>query len=122
MIAIDEPYFYLPFYTFFNQYPPETKNMDTKIIFMKHQLNFNITTWMKCFIVIPSDDSCKQLISFITVDSKISYESAMYELQEKINYISIYPDTDQSLKDRLTIDLMYNLPYVTMEKALEKIV
>ena len=88
---------------------------------MKNELNFNITTLMKSFIVMPSDDSCKRLISVITTDSKISYESAMYELHEKINYISIYPDTDQPLQDRLTINLMYNLPYVTMGKALEKI-
>ena len=84
--------------------------MDIKIIFMKHQLNFNITTWIKDFIVMPSDDSCQQLILSIIVDSKISYESAMYELHGKVNYISVYPDTEQSLKDsRLTINFMHSL-------------
>ena len=86
---------------------------------MKQKLSFRIATRMKHLLVMPLNDSCKRLISSITVDSKVSYESAMYELHEKINCISIYPDTEQSLEDRLTINLMHNLLYITMEKALE---
>ena len=70
---------------------------------------------------MPSDNSCQRLLSSITVDNKISYESRMYELHEKVNYISLYPDTEQSLNDsKLTINLTHNIPYVVMEKALEQ--